>query len=249
MDDFQSLTGQGLRGKIDGATLLLGRRELLETGPLADWAKKLPPAAAELSEVWVIARGLVGRILLKDQIRAESRNVLAQLKRVGMRIVMLTGDRRHAAEAVAKEIGVDEVRAGLSPEDKVSAILSLRRGGAKVAMVGDGVNDAPSLAASDVSVAMGARGSDAALEQAEVILMHDRIENFLAAWQLSSRAKAVIRQNLGLSLGVVIVMVIATAIGAVPLAIGVAAHEGSTLVVCLNSLRLLFGRNEPRRSN
>ena len=244
VDDFQSLTGQGLRGKIDGATLLLGRRELLESGPLAEWAKKLPPASADLSEVWVIARGLVGRILLKDQIRAESRGVLAELKRTGLRTVMLTGDRRHAAEAVAREIGLDEVRAGLSPEDKVAAIQSLRANGAKVAMVGDGVNDAPSLAAADVSVAMGARGSDAALEQAEVILMHDRIENFLAAWRLSSRAKSVIRQNLALSLGVVIVMVVATAIGAVPLAIGVAAHEGSTLVVCLNSLRLLFGRNQ-----
>jgi len=244
VDDFQSLTGQGLRGRIDGATLLLGRRELLEAGPLADWARKLPPAAAELSEVWVIARGLVGRILLKDEIRAESRGVLAELKAVGLRSVMLTGDRRHAAEAVARELGLDEVRAGLSPEDKVNAIQSLRGQGGKVAMVGDGVNDAPSLAAADVSVAMGARGSDAALEQAEVILMHDRIENFLAAWRLSSRAKTVIRQNLTISLGVVVVMVIATAFGAVPLAIGVAAHEGSTLVVCLNSLRLLFGRND-----
>ena len=108
---------------------------------------------------------------------------------------------------------------------------------------GDGKLGDPSLAAADVSVAMGARGSDAALEQAEVILMHDRIENFLAALRLSRRAKVVIRQNLGLSLGVVVVMVVATAIGAVPLAVGVAAHEGSTLVVCLNSLRLLLGRN------
>ncbi len=243
VEDFQSLTGQGLRGKIEGATLLLGRRELLETGPLAEWAKQLPAASAELSEVWVIARGLVGRILLKDQIRAESRDVLAQLKRAGLRTVMLTGDRRHTAEAVAKELGLDEVRAGLSPEDKVAAIQSLRSGGLKIAMVGDGVNDAPSLAAADVSVAMGARGSDAALEQAEVILMHDRIENFLSALRLSWRARAVIRQNLTISLGVVIVMVLATALGAVPLSVGVAAHEGSTLVVCLNSLRLLFGRN------
>ena len=243
VEDFQSITGQGLRGKIEGATLLLGRRELLESGPLAEWAKSLPPAAAELSEVWVIARGLVGRILLKDQIRAESRGVLAELKRAGLRTVMLTGDRRHAAEAVAREIGIDEVRAGLSPEDKVAALQALRGGGERVAMVGDGVNDAPSLAAADVSVAMGARGSDAALEQAEVILMHDRIENFLAAQRLSWRAKAIIRQNLAISLGVVIVMVLATAVGAVPLAVGVAAHEGSTLVVCVNSLRLLFGRN------
>ena len=244
LDDFQSITGQGLRGRVDGAALLLGRRELLESGPLAEWAKQLPAADAELSEVWVIGRDLVGRVLLKDQIRAESRAVLAQLKAMGIKTVMLTGDRRHAAEAVAKELGLDEVRAGLSPEDKVAAIQALRGEGRIVAMVGDGVNDAPSLAAADVSVAMGARGSDAALEQAEVILMHDRIENFLAAQRLSRRARAVIRQNLTLSLGVVIVMVVATAFGAVPLAIGVAAHEGSTLIVCLNSLRLLFGRNQ-----
>lgn len=243
VDDFQSITGKGLRGQIQGTTLMLGRRELLEKGPLAEWARKLPPASAELSEVWVVATDLVGRILLKDQIRAESRDVLARLKAESIRTVMLTGDRRHTAEVVAKELGLDEVRAGLSPEDKVAAIQGLRSGGAKVAMVGDGVNDAPSLAAADVSIAMGARGSDAALEQAEVILMHDRIENFLAALRLSRRAKVVIRQNLGISLGVVIVMVIATAIGAVPLAVGVAAHEGSTLVVCLNSLRLLLGRN------
>ena len=243
VDDFQSITGQGLRGKIGGATLLLGRRELLESGPLAEWAKQLPPAAAELSEVWVIGKDLVGRVLLKDQIRAESRAVLAELKAMGIKTVMLTGDRRHTAEAVAQELGLDEVRAGLSPEDKVAAIQALRAEGRKVAMVGDGVNDAPCLAAADVSVAMGARGSDAALEQAEVILMHDRIENFLAAHRLSRRARAVIRQNLTISLGVVVVMVVATAFGAVPLSIGVAAHEGSTLVVCLNSLRLLFGSN------
>jgi Cd2+/Zn2+-exporting ATPase len=244
LEDFESITGHGLRGKVDGAALLLGRRELLETGPLAEWAKHLPPAAAELSEVWVLGRDLVGRLLLKDQIRAESREVLLRLKEAGIKTVMLTGDRRHAAEAVARELGLDEVRAGLTPEDKVAAIQALRQEGRTVAMVGDGVNDAPSLAAADVSVAMGARGSDAALEQAEVILMHDRIENFLAAERLSRRARTVIRQNLALSLGVVVVMVLATAVGAVPLAVGVAAHEGSTLIVCLNSLRLLFGRNE-----
>ncbi len=243
IDEFESLTGQGLRGRVGGATLLLGRRELLEKGPLAEWARKLPPASPELSEVWVIGRDLVGRVLLRDEIRAETKGVLAGLKAYGIRTVMLTGDRRHAAENVANGLGLDEVRAGLSPEDKVAAIQSLKAGGAKLAMVGDGVNDAPSLAAADVSVAMGARGSDAALEQAEVILMHDRIENFLAALRLSRRARAIIRQNLTISLGVVVVMVIATVFGSVPLSLGVAAHEGSTVVVCLNSLRLLFGRN------
>lgn len=245
LDEFRNLVGQGVSGRFNGAQALLGRRELLEAGPLAGWAERLPPASAELAEVWVVGKDLIGRVLLRDQIRSESAAVLRELGRQGIRTVMLTGDRRHAAEAVAKELGVGEVRAHLTPEQKVEAIqqLRLQSAGRKVAMVGDGVNDAPSLAAADVSVAMGARGTDAALEQAEVILMHDRIENFLAAHRLSRRARAIIRQNLAISLGVVVVMVIATAVGAVPLAIGVAAHEGSTLVVCLNSLRLLFGRN------
>ncbi len=243
-EDFQNIVGQGVRGTVDGAQALLGRRELLEAGPLAGWAEKLPPAPAELAEIWIVGRDLLGRVLLRDQIRTASRGVLEELHRQGIHTVMLTGDRRQAAESVAKEIGVAEVRAHLTPEQKVGAIVELRQAGPgrRVAMVGDGVNDAPSLAAADVSVAMGARGSDAALEQAEVILMHDRIENFLAAFRLSRRAKAVIRQNLAISLGVVVVMVVATTVGVVPLAVGVAAHEGSTLVVCLNSLRLLFGR-------
>jgi len=245
LDDFQNLIGQGVRGKFGGGQALLGRRELLEAGPLAGWAEKLPAAAADLAEVWVVGKDVLGRVLLRDQIRAESRGVLAELARLGIHTVMLTGDRRQAAEAVAHELGVSEVRAHLTPEMKVEAIQALRAGPPVrfVAMVGDGVNDAPSLAAADVSVAMGARGSDAALEQAEVILMHDRIENFLSAHRLSRRARAIIRQNLTISLGVVIIMVIATAFGAVPLAIGVAAHEGSTLIVCINSLRLLFGKN------
>jgi Cd2+/Zn2+-exporting ATPase len=242
-DRFESITGHGVRGQVGGAQVLLGRRELLESGPLGEWARTLPASSPELSEVWVVGRDVVGRILLKDQIRAESREVLAKLKRRGIRTVMLTGDRRHAAENVAREIGLDDVRAGLTPEGKVAAIQAFRLEGRKVAMVGDGVNDAPSLAAAHVSVAMGARGSDAALEQAEVILMHDRIENFLAALRLSQRAKGVIGQNLAISLGVVVVMALASMLGVVPLAIGVAAHEGSTVVVCLNSLRLLFGRN------
>jgi len=243
--EFKNIVGQGVRGQYGGGQALLGRRELLEAGPLAKWAQQLPAAPAELAEVWIVGRDIIGRVLLRDQIRAESKEVLAELKRMGIRTVMLTGDRRQAAESVARELGLDEVRAHLTPEQKVAAIEELRRAtpGGRVAMVGDGVNDAPSLAAADVSVAMGARGSDAALEQAEVILMHDRIENFLAAERLSRRARRIIRQNLTLSLGVVIVMVLATALGTVPLAVGVAAHEGSTVVVCLNSLRLLFGRN------
>ena len=241
---FESITGQGVRGKVGEGSAVLGRRELIATGPFAAWLEKVPPAPPEFSEVWVVAPGLVGRLLLKDQLRAESRGVLARLREGGIRTLMLTGDRRHTAESVAKELGVDEVRAGLSPEEKVEIVDGLGREGNKVAMVGDGVNDAPSLAAAYVSVAMGARGSDAALEQSEVVLMHDRIENFLAALRLSRRARRVIRQNLVISLGTVVVMVLAAIAGVIPLSVGVIAHEGSTVVVCLNSLRLLLGRNE-----
>ncbi|MBI2515415.1 MAG: cation-translocating P-type ATPase [Opitutae bacterium] len=244
VDKFESLTGLGLRGQVKGVTAVLGRRELVAAGPFASWLSDLPPADPEFSEVWVITPGLLGRVLLRDQLRPQSKGVLARLKATGIRTVMLTGDRRHAAEAIAAELGLDEVRAGLSPEQKVAAIEEFGKAGQKVAMVGDGVNDAPCLAAAYVSVAMGARGSDAALEQSEVVLMHDRIENFLAALRLSQRARMVIQQNLFISLGTVIVMVLASMVGVIPLSLGVVAHEGSTVVVCLNSLRLLLGKNE-----
>lgn len=241
--EFQSITGQGLKGVANDATVVIGRRELLNEGPLAEWIKDLPQAAPDLSEVWVVGKGLLGRILLRDVIRTQSKGALLQMRDLGLRTVMLTGDRRHAAEAVAQELGLTEVRSGLSPEQKVDAVVELGKDGNKVAMVGDGVNDAPSLAAAYVSVAMGARGSDAALEQSEVILMNDKIENFLSAFRLSHRARRIIRQNLVISLGTVIVMVAGALGGTVPLTIGVFAHEGSTVLVCLNSLRLLFGKD------
>ena len=132
------------------------------------------------------------------------------------------------------------MRAGLKPEQKVAAIHEFVQRGQHVAMIGDGVNDAPSLAAADIGVAMGARGSDAALEQAGVVLMHDRLENFLTALKLSCRARAIIRQNLVISLGTVVILVVLAVLGKIPLTLGVVGHEGSTVIVVLNSLRLLL---------
>ena len=240
VEDFESLTGTGLRGRVGGFACVLGRRELFATGPWREFFERMPPVETDLNEVWVISDKLVGRLLLRDEIRKESGATLRRLREEGIRTVMLTGDRRHAAEEVAKQIGIEEVRSGLTPEEKVAAISELSRSGMKVAMVGDGVNDAPSLAAAFVSVAMGARGSDSALEQAEIVLMNDRIENFSFAYDLSVQARRVIRQNLFVSLGTITVMVIVSIAGAIPLSLGVFAHEGSTVVVCLNGLRLLF---------
>ena len=153
---------------------------------------------------------------------------------------MLTGDRPQAAEIVSRELHLDDTQAGLTPEGKVAAIQAWRAAGERVAMVGDGVNDAPRLAAADVSIGMGLRGSDAVLEQADVILTQDKLERVLEALTLSRRCRAIIRQNVAISLGVVVLLAI-SALGAwIPLPLGVLGHEGSTVIVVLNSLRLLW---------
>jgi Zn2+/Cd2+-exporting ATPase len=166
------------------------------------------------------------------------------MRKLGLKMLALTGDRRATGEALKEALALDDVRAELKPEDKVKAISALTDAGEKVAMIGDGVNDAPSLAAAYVGVAMGARGSDAALEQAEVILMNDRLENFLAAYHLSRRARRIIYQNLAISLGTVVTLVAFALAGAIPLTLGVLGHEGSTVIVVTNSLRLLFAKNK-----
>jgi Cd2+/Zn2+-exporting ATPase len=240
LQEFQSIPGQGLRGLTKDGVTYVGRRELMNQGDFARWLKDVPDAPLGFSEVWVLNPHTMGRVLLKDEIRSGSKAVLATLAAENVRTIMLTGDRRAAAVQVAEELGVADVRAGLHPEDKVKAIRELTLEGKKVAMVGDGVNDAPSLAAAYVSIAMGARGSDAALEQADVVLMQDKIEKLLSARHISQQARRIIRQNLAISLGSVIIMAVASLFGLVPLTLGVLTHEGSTVIVCLNSLRLLF---------
>lgn len=244
LTEFQSIPGQGVRGRTAAGVTYVGRRELMGQGDFARWLKDVPDAPLGFSEVWVLNADAMGRVLLQDTIRSGSKAVLAALARENVRTVMLTGDRRAAATQVAKELGVTEVRAGLHPEDKVAAIREFTAQGHKVAMVGDGVNDAPSLAAAYVSVAMGARGSDAALEQADIVLMQDKIEKLLSARHISRAARRVIKQNLAISLGSVGIMAVASLFGIVPLTLGVLTHEGSTVLVCLNSLRLLFVKEE-----
>ncbi|NCG09159.1 MAG: heavy metal translocating P-type ATPase [Verrucomicrobia bacterium] len=243
IEGFRAMSGMGVEGRTGMTTCVLGRRELMLEGPMAERVRAVPEPPSEYVENWICSGDLVARILLRDTIREESRGILASLRELGIRTVMLTGDRKGTAAAVGAALGIEEVQAELRPEDKVAQIESYSNNGYKVAMLGDGVNDAPSLAAAYVSVAMGIRGSDAALEQSEVVLMRDRIDNFLAARSLSEQATRVIRQNVTIALGTVVVMTLAAAGGMIPLSVGVVAHEGSSALVCLNSLRLLFLRS------
>ncbi|MBS0659056.1 MAG: cadmium-translocating P-type ATPase [Verrucomicrobia bacterium] len=238
-EKFQQVPGRGLQAELEGVPVRLGRHSFAAPQVV----EATVPAREGAAAVWVDAGGgVVGRLLYVDRPRPAAAGVLRALEAQNIETIMLTGDRQPVAEKLAAEVGLRTVRAELLPDDKVREVEALKQNGArKVAMIGDGVNDAPCLAAADVGVAMGARGSDAALEQAEIVLMNDRLENFLLALELSRRARAVIRQNLAISLGVVVVMVGASLFGLVPLTLGVVAHEGSTVVVVLNSLRLLLG--------
>lgn len=240
VEHFETMVGLGLRGEIQGTCYVMGSFKLLQS--MSQFKEKIsfykPTCGGAV--VWIAGDGLLGRMIFTDDIRKEAAITLRRLNQDGLRTVMLTGDHADAAKETGSKVGVHEIMAELSPAQKVLAIEKLKQGHrVRVAMIGDGVNDAPCLAAADVGVAMGARGSDAALEQAEIVLMNDRLENFLLARILSQRARSIIYQNITVALGTVLVMVTTAFLFPIPLTLGVAAHEGSTLLVVLNSLRLL----------
>ncbi len=241
--DFQNLTGLGMEARRGTDTILVGSRALLAARGITLDAMDDDHSHVE---VWVAGREALGAIYLSDEIRAEAKAVVAQLQREGVAVTLLTGDRAAVANDIAASLGIHDVRAGLSPADKLACIHRWQAEGRKVAMIGDGINDAPSLTAADVAIGMGARGSDAALEQADVVLMHDKIENIAQAVALSRRARAIIRQNLVISLGVVVVLVLSALFNQINLTFGVVGHEGSTVIVVLNGLRLLRADRETR---
>jgi len=246
VNNFETLLGLGVKATIDNTPYVMGSFRFIEQFS-QHWNLSFLPTSSLHSHntgsgavVWIAGSDLLGRMIFTDEIRNEAAITLEKLHRDGLHTVMLTGDHHDAAAMTGEKVGIDEILSELSPAEKVTAIERLKQGGrCRVAMIGDGVNDAPSLAAADVGVAMGARGSDAALEQAEIVLMNDRIENFLLARMLSQQARTIIYQNITIALGTVIVMMTAAFLFPIPLTIGVAAHEGSTLLVVLNSLRLL----------
>jgi Cd2+/Zn2+-exporting ATPase len=178
-----------------------------------------------------------------DQLRPESRQIVAALHQAGVEhVVMLTGDNAGVGQRIASQAGITDVRAELMPDQKASIMETLHEEYGPVAMVGDGVNDAPALAAATVGIAMGAAGTDVALETADVVLMGDQLETIPYAIRLSHRARRVVWQNIIFALGVIAVLVFSTFLFELPLPLGVVGHEGSTVIVVLNGLRLLTGR-------
>ncbi len=241
--DVVNIPGFGMEARIDSGLVAVGSRRLMEQRGFA--VAGFPSSGAE-AEVWVARDVLLGVIYLRDRLRSATPAVIASLQKDGNTVALVSGDRASAAEMVAQAAGIEEVHADLTPNEKLEWIHRWRQEGKTVAMVGDGINDAPSLIAADVGLGMGARGSDAALAQADVILMHDRIENVPTALRLSRRARRIIRQNLVISLGTVAVLVTLALAQKIKLSLGVVGHEGSTVVVVLNGLRLLRirpGRN------
>ncbi|MCW3837254.1 heavy metal translocating P-type ATPase [Sphingomonas canadensis] len=246
--DLESLTGRGVRAKLDGATILIGKAEMFGSDGVAPLSAEMSDAIAKLRSggrtTMIVRRDDkdLGAIGLMDTPRKSAKDTLARLRKLGItRMIMISGDNQKVAEAIAAEVGIDEAIGDLMPEDKVDAIRKLRDKG-KVAMVGDGVNDAPAMANATVGIAMGAAGSDVALETTDVALMADDLAHLPFAVGLSRSTRAIIRQNVFVSLGVVALLVPATILG---LGIGpaVAAHEGSTLLVVFNALRLLAYRD------
>jgi Cd2+/Zn2+-exporting ATPase len=238
--DARALPSAGAAARVDGVDTLVGKPEAL-----AEWGVDAPPPAepgrAGHTLVGVATRGaLVGWIAVADALRDEAAAAVAELRTLGIRrVVMLTGDRAETAESVGAVAGVDEVRAGLMPEDKVAAIRELTATWGGVAMVGDGVNDGPALAASTVGIAMGAAGSDVALETADVALMGDELQRLPYVMRLSQRASRVIRQNVAIAILVKAVLAVGVPLGMVSLVAAVLLGDmGVSLVVIVNALRL-----------
>jgi len=247
--DAIAVKGKGVEAIIDGtragvgrATLFVGHAELASSAELERIAAEIQSQAMTAMAVVHGARAL-GAIGVSDRARDEAKGAVAALRALGCEVVMLTGDNSATAQHVAGEVGIARVEAGLMPEQKIGFIHELVARDKAVGMVGDGVNDAPALAAATVGVAMGHGGTDVALEAADVALMSDDLTRLPFAIDLGRATRTMIRQNVIFSMGVVVALIPLTLFGLVPLSVAVICHEGSTVLVALHGLRLLSRRD------
>jgi Cd2+/Zn2+-exporting ATPase len=247
--DLEAVLGKGIKASLGSDKIYIGNLDLFVDLDEDKPSKEIEEQVRELegggNTTMLIRRNAlyIGTIALMDTPRESAKATLAELKKIGIkRMIMLTGDNQKVADAVAKEIGLTDAWGSLLPEEKVKAIKELKEKESKVAMVGDGVNDAPAMANSTVGIAMGAAGSDVALETADIALMADKLETLPFAIGLSRKAKGIIKQNLWVSLGIVGILIPLTISGIATIGPAVLIHEGSTLVVVFNALRLLAYR-------
>jgi len=244
--DLEAVLGKGIKATLENDKIYVGNLDLFESlderKPSKEIAEQVRTLESNGNTTMLIRKNndYVGIIALMDTPRSEAKETLLRLRNSGIRrMIMLTGDNQKVADAVSKEIGLTDAWGGLLPEEKVNAIKELRIKESKVAMIGDGVNDAPAMANSTVGIAMGAAGSDVALETADIALMGDKLDILPFAIGLSRKAKRIITQNLWISLGMVAILVPLTTFGIATIGPAVLMHEGSTLIVVLNALRLL----------
>jgi len=242
--NLQAVAGQGVYAEWDNKKISVGNQKMFE-GIMEDWPSQIKEKAKKLRDDGKTVVFLVtddkpkGIIALADQLRPAAAETLRKLRKMGIKkIVMLTGDNEGVANSIASGLDIDEVYANLLPDEKLEIIEKLKKDGF-VAMVGDGVNDAPALATSNLGIAMGAAGTDVALETADVVLMGDDLSKLPYLLWLSRKSKRVVWQNIAFSLAVIIMLIAGVFIIELPLTAGVIGHEGSTLLVVLNGLRLL----------
>jgi len=245
-ENLKALIARGIQAQWNGSIVHIGNRRLFEEMTGAAIPEDINRKMSKLEEgghtTMIIHQDdqYMGIISVMDIARPEAIVTLATLKQMGIkRMIMLTGDNKKVADAIASNIGITDPMGSLLPEDKVKAIEELKQQEGSVAMVGDGVNDAPAMAKSTVGIAMGAAGSDVALETADIALMADKLDNLPFAIGLSRKAKRIIKQNLVISLSMVALLVPLTIMGTIAIGPAVVFHEGSTLVVVMNALRLL----------
>ncbi|MEH2224547.1 heavy metal translocating P-type ATPase [Nostoc sp.] len=252
----QAIPGQGILGIAQEQQVIVGNAVFVQ-----QYVTNLPEELREMAQsleqegktvVWVAQEGggageqggrgaeVMGVIAIADEVRVEAAATISRLKQLGVeQIVMLTGDNQETARSVAKAVGIDRVYAQLLPEDKLDVIRRLQQQYQTVAMVGDGINDAPALAQASVGIAMGISGSDVALETADIVLMADRLEKIAVAIHLGRRSQLIVKQNIVVALSFIMLLLVGNFLGNINLPIGVIGHEGSTVLVTLSGLRLL----------
>ena len=243
-EDFSSITGKGIRTRVDGTTYIVGNHLLMEElgvcSPLVEQNLAQLEGTGKTVVILADEKMVLGLIAISDEIRTEGPSTVRKLHELGVkRVALLTGDNHGTSREVAKQLGVDELRAELLPEGKLKAIQEMRRLYGSVAMVGDGINDAPALAAADVGIAMGGVGSDIALEAGNVVLLSDNIEKIPHAIVLGKKAMRIIWQNISIALLTKSVFLVLGVFGWTSLWLAILADDGAALIVILNALRVL----------